>query len=35
VHPEVPLEIRGDRIAVCDPESDMVKGLRLHGARII
>jgi len=35
VHPEVALEELGDRIAVRDPECDMVEGLRLHGARII
>jgi hypothetical protein len=35
VHPEVPLEELGDRIAVRDPECDMIESLRLHGARII
>jgi hypothetical protein len=35
VHPEVALEELGDRIAVRNPECDMVKGLRMHGARII
>jgi hypothetical protein len=29
------LEELGDRIAISDPESDVIKGLRLHGARII
>jgi hypothetical protein len=35
VHSEVVLEKLGDRIAICDPESDVIKGLGLHGARII
>jgi hypothetical protein len=35
VHAEVALEEFGDRIAVGDPKSDVVKGLRLHGAVIV
>jgi hypothetical protein len=35
MHPEVPLEELGDRVAVRDPECDMIEGLRLHSARII
>jgi hypothetical protein len=35
VHSEVALEELGDRIAIRDPERNVIKGLRLHGARII